>query len=542
MSVSGVAVTVVFDRLVPVAEIDRRVFGSFAEHMGRSIYQGIYEPGSPYADQQGLRTDVLDLVRELGVTVVRYPGGNFLSGYDWKDGIGPREARRARLDLAWHSLETNKFGVDEFMAWCATAGVEPMMAANLGTGTLSSAIELLEYCTVDAASAYATLRAVNGHPEPYRVRTWCLGNEMDGPWQIGHQSADEYGRKAAEVARAMRMIDPALELVACGSSNRTMPTFGAWEQTVLEHTYDQVDFISLHQYYDPGGHPSAGSAGGSTDDVADDVTDDVTDFLGSGAHLEAFITEVTAVADAVKARRRSTKTLNLSLDEWNVWRQRDHDARLTPTTWDEAPRLIEDTYTVADAVVVGDLLISILRHADRVRMACLAQLVNVIAPIRAEPDGPAWRQTIFHPFALTARHALGAALLTTVHAPDLATGRHGDVPQVSAVATFDEPSGLGAVFLVNRGIDEPARVNLNVRGFAADTRVLEHLAVFDHDLDAVNVQHDPDRVVPRALNEAATGSSDLLQVTLPPVSWNLVRFGTHRPKQAAGRGDGDATH
>ena len=502
------SVRVVFDRDVPVADIDRRVFGSFAEHMGRSIYQGIYEPGSPYADDQGLRTDVADLVRELGVTTVRYPGGNFLSGYDWKDGIGPQEARPARLDLAWHSLETNRFGVDEFMAWCARVGVEPMMATNLGTGTLTGAIELLEYCTVEAASRYATLRAAHGHPEPYRVRTWCLGNEMDGPWQIGHQSADEYGRKAAEVARAMRMIDPELELVACGSSNRTMATFGAWEDTVLEHTYDQVDFISLHQYYDP--------------------DDELASFLGSGAHLEAFITEVIAVADAVKARRGSPKTIHLSLDEWNVWRQSEHAALDTPVGWDEAPRLIEDVYTVTDAVVVGDLLISILRHADRVRMACLAQLVNVIAPIRAEPDAPAWRQTIFHPFALTARHALGRALTTTVRAPGLPTSRHGEVPQVSAVATFDEASGQGALFLVHRGTDGPVEVELLPRGFeAAGAELLQHLALFDEDPGAANVQGHPDRVVPRELPLTATvGPAGGPLVSLPATSWNLVRFGS----------------
>jgi len=521
-----VTIRVLFDPEVTVGAIDRRVFGSFVEHMGRSVYEVILEPDSPQADEVGLRRDVIDLVRELGVTIVRYPGGNFLSGYDWTDGVGPRAAREPRLDLAWHSLETNQFGTDEFLAWCTKAGVEPMLAVNLGSGTLGSAVELLEYCNVQAPSRFARQRAANGHAEPYGVRTWCLGNEMDGPWQIGHQSADEYGRKAVEVANAMRLVDPGIKLVACGSSGRYMPTFGAWEDRVLEHTYDQVDYISLHQYYDP-------YEGGSHDPQSP-RHGDTASFLASGAHLESFITEVVATTDAVKARKRSAKTINLSLDEWNVWSMSRFHAQPARSTWDVAPRLIEDTYTVADAVVVGDLLISILRHADRVQMACQAQLVNVIAPIRAEVGAPAWRQTIFHPFALTARHAQATALVTTVIGPGLTTAAHGEVAQVSAVATHDPNSGAVAVFLVNRSPDADAEVELHPRGGPAGPGVqrtgpggepaITHTAVFDDDLMAVNQQSAPDRVVPRAVPVLAN-QDGVVQLRLPRASWNVVRIG-----------------
>src|SRR4051812_47630722 len=239
------------DPAFSIGTVDRRLFGSFVEHMGRCVYTGIFEPGHPAADDDGLRTDVLDLVRELGVTTVRYPGGNFVSGYRWEDGVGPRGDRPRRLDLAWRALETNAFGLNEFMRWARLADVEPMMAVNLGTRGVEAAAELVEYCNLPDGTAAADLRRKHGVAEPHDIRLWCLGNEMDGPWQIGNLTADEYGRLAARAGHAMRRVDPSIELVACGSSNSTMPTFAAWEATVLEHAYDQVDYISLHTYYDP---------------------------------------------------------------------------------------------------------------------------------------------------------------------------------------------------------------------------------------------------------------------------------------------------
>ena len=352
------------DRHFEISEIDKRIYGSFTEHMGRCIYGGIYDPGSPFADENGFRQDVIELVKELGITIVRYPGGNFLSGYDWKDGIGPKEARPVRLDLAWHGLETNQFGLDEFMLWTSKSGVEPMLAVNLGTNGLKDALDLIEYTNVDAQSKWAQERVKNGHEEPYAVKVWCLGNEMDGPWQLGHKSAEDYATVAADVARGMLQISGEIELVACGSSNRAMPTFAAWEETVLEKTYPLVDHLSLHTYYEDLG--------------------DTQEFLVISTDLDRMIDEVCNVADAVKAKLRSSKTVNLSLDEWNVWNLSKFQAIDRPKEWLPAQRIIEDEYSFKDAVVVGNLLISILRRSDRVKMACLAQLVNVIAPIRAE--------------------------------------------------------------------------------------------------------------------------------------------------------------
>src|SRR5215210_3054064 len=385
-----------------VAPVNRRTFGSFVEHMGRCVYGGIYEPEHVSADEDGFRRDVLDLVRELGVTVLRYPGGNFVSGYRWEDGVGPVEERPTRLDPAWRSVETNAFGLGEFLRWSRLADVEPMLALNLGTRGLQEAIDLLEYCNHPAGTHYSELRRTHGTSDPYGVRMWCLGNEMDGPWQLGHKSADEYGRLAATTARALRQFDPNLELVACGSSGRQMPTFGSWEATVLEHAYDEVDFISAHAYYEDLG--------------------DTASFLASAVDMDNFINDVIATADYVRAKQSKTKRIQISFDEWNVWYLTRVPGQL-PEQWEPAPRVSEEAYTVADAVVVGSMLITLLRHSDRVTSACLAQLVNTISVIRAEPTGAAWRQSTFYPFSLTAQHAKGEVLRVEVAGPTYETAK-----------------------------------------------------------------------------------------------------------------------
>ncbi|MBR8742956.1 alpha-N-arabinofuranosidase [Nocardiopsis sp. MG754419] len=497
----------------PIAPVHRRTFGSFVEHMGRCVHTGIYEPDHPTADPHGFRGDVAALVRELGVTTVRYPGGNFVSGYRWEDGVGPREQRPVRRDLAWHSIETNRFGLDEFMTWCRSLDIEPMMALNLGTRGLAEALDLLEYCNHPSGTHLSDRRVANGHPRPHDIRMWCLGNEMDGSWQIGHLDARSYGRKAARVARAMKMADRDLELVVCGSSGSSMPTFGAWESTVLEETYDAVDHISLHAYYE-------------------EHDGDLGSFLAEATDMDRFIDAVAATADAVGARLRRPERLSLSFDEWNVWYQSRHraEAAARPTDdWRIAPRVIEDRYTVADAVVVGNLLISLLRHSDRVTAACQAQLANVIAPIMTEPGGPAWRQSIFHPFALTARAARGHVLRTELRAPTHPTERHGTVPTPDAALTHDERDGATSLFVVNRSTDTHLTLDADLRALAADT-VTDARTLTDTDPYAVNTMDAPDRVVPRPAQDVRLEDGRLTAV-LPPVSWTVISLapGQDRP-------------
>ncbi|WBB79063.1 alpha-N-arabinofuranosidase [Micromonospora sp. WMMD882] len=495
------------DPAFAIGPADRRLFGSFVEHLGRCVYGGVFEPGHPTADDHGFRADVLDMTRELGVSVVRYPGGNFVSGYRWEDGVGPVADRPRRLDLAWKTIETNAFGLHEFMTWAEQARVEPMMAVNLGTRGVQEACDLLEYANHPGGTALSDLRRKHGAERPYGVRLWCLGNELDGPWQVGHKTADEYGRLAAETARAMKLIDPSVSLVACGSSGRGMPTFASWEATVLEHTYEHVDYVSAHTYYDP-------SDG------------DRASMLASAVDMDHFINEVVATADHVAAKLRQRRKLKISFDEWNVWYQSRLQADLDQRGWVEAPALIEDTYTAVDAVVVGDLLLTLLRHADRVGVACQAQLANVIAPIRTRTGGPAWRQSIFHPFALTARYARGSVLRTEPVGPTYETKRHGEVPVLDSVAVHDEERGELTVFAVNRDSTD-LELRLDLRGLPGLSAGSHLTLAAGDDPSATNTEAEPDRVTPRTITPP-TVDGGRCTVRLPAISWNVLRF-TTRP-------------
>ena len=484
------------DRHFPIGEVDRRLFGSFLEHLGRAVYGGIYEPEHPAADEMGFRRDVLEMVKKLGVPVVRYPGGNFVSGYCWEDGTGPREQRPRRMELAWSTVETNQVGIDEFQQWAKLAGADVMMAVNLGTRGVEEAKNLLEYCNFPGGTKYAEQRRANGFAEPFGIKYWCLGNEMDGPWQIGHKTAREYARLAAETGRVMKMMDPGVELVVCGSSNSGMPTFVDWEETVLNETYDIADYISLHSYY---GNPEG----------------DSRTFLACSRDMDKFITTVAAVCDVVKQRKRSDKTMMLSFDEWNVWfHSAEQDKKLEK--WTVAPPQLEDVYNFEDALVVGCLLITLLRHADRVKMACLAQLVNVIAPIMTENGGRCWAQTIFYPFMDASRYGRGMSLHTAVECDTYDAGQYGKTPYLEAIALADEESRSVTVFAVNRSLEEEMELSVSVTGFGA-LRMLGHTVLHCDDLKAVNTADSPDTVQPRELPVEDT-------VVLPPQSWNVLRF------------------
>ena len=491
-----------------IGEVPRRIFGSFVEHMGRCVYTGIYEPGHPTADENGFRQDVLDLTKELGATVIRYPGGNFVSGYNWEDGVGPVENRPRRLDGAWHTVETNAFGLHEFAAWSELAGTEIMEAVNLGTRGVDAARELVEYANHPGGSYLSDLRKANGAADPFDIKLWCLGNELDGPWQIGHKTADEYGRLAQEAAKAMKFVDSDIELVAVGSSGLGMPTFGEWEHTVLTHAYDEVDYISMHAYYQ-------------------EFDGDAESFLATAIGMDEFIDSVVSTIDAVKAAGKHKKDVHISFDEWNVWYQTGLDTDDQPHNvskgWREHPRLIEDTYNVTDAVVVGTFLNSLLRHGDRVKIANQAQLVNVIAPIRSEEGGPAWRQSIFWPFARMAELARGQILRTAVVSDKMATDVYGDADLVDVSATWDEENGRVALFLANRGLDEQADVEVALHGFTAGrvTRAEVLETPEGGDRFTANTESAQDRVGLRGLDGVAA-SGGRMTLSLPALSWAVV--------------------
>src|SRR5437667_6439057 len=406
------------------AALDRNIFGSFLEHLGRAIYEGIYDPKSALSDSNGYRKDVLEEIRKLSVPIIRYPGGNFVSGYNWLDGVGPKQDRPRVLDKAWNSLESNQFGTNEFMTWCKAAGTEPLMGLNLGTGTPERAAALVEYCNVEKGTQWSDLRRKHGFAAPYNVRRWCLGNEMDGPWQIGHMTATEYGLKAQDAARQMRYVDSSVQLIACGSSGPFMPTYLEWDREVLEQCYDYVDGLSLHRYF------------GNT---PDETGGDSAKFLAMNLSMERQIAETIAVCDLVRGHKRSPKKLWLSFDEWNVWYRARHGDAVNGHE-QEAPHLLEEVYNLEDALLVGGLINSLIRNADRVKLACLAQLINVIAPIMTNANGM-FRQTIYYPYSWALQFARGSVLNLQIESPTYEVKEMGPVPYLDVAATIDPENG-----------------------------------------------------------------------------------------------------
>lgn len=489
-----------------VGDIDPRLYGAFVEHVGRCVYEGIFEPGHPTADADGFRGDVLELVRGLDIPVVRYPGGNFLSAYNWEDGIGPREQRPVRLHLNRQGRDTNQVGVDDFARWCERAGTEMSLAVNLGTRGIDAAMGLLEYCNYPRGSARSDLRRRHGREEPYGVKLWYLGNELDGPWQTGHKTAYEYGRLANETARAMRMFDPTLQLVAAGSSNSEMPTWPQWDADMLDECYDAVDYLSLHMYFD-------------------DFEHDPADLLAKGVVLDRFLRTAGAVIDYVKAKKRSRRDVFIAFDEWNV---RYHgprprrDAIPSGSEWPMAEPVLEQDYTMVDVLVVGGILNSFIRAADRVKIACIAQLVNVIAPIRTEAGGRAWRQTIYHPLRLASLHGRGRALDMAVDVPLFSAPSAEDVPYLDLAAVENDGERMLTLFVINRHPTDEMELDVTLTGWPA-ARLAQHIVIHHPDPMATNTADAPDHVVPRPGSGVAVGEG-AVRGRLPPFSYHMIRI------------------
>jgi alpha-N-arabinofuranosidase len=497
------------------AELDRRLLGAFLEHLGRAIYTGVYEPGSKLADGHGFRTDVVSEVKALGVPIMRYPGGNFVSGYNWQDGVGPKDKRPTVLERAWNSLETNQFGTNEFIEWCKLVATEPLLAFNLGTGTVEQGVAYVEYCNVAKGTKWSELRRAHGYDAPHAVRYWCLGNEMDGPWQMGTMTAREYGRKARDAARQIRVIDRELKLIACGSSNTVMPSYLVWDREVLEECYDQVDAISLHNYY--GNTPALSG-------------NDSARYLAMNLDMERQIQEIGAVCDYVQAVKRSPKRLWLSFDEWNVW-YRARGGRFANGEGKFAPRLLEEEYNLEDALLVGGFVNTLLRQAERVRLACLAQIVNVIAPLVTN-ETSVLRQSIYHPYAWALKYARGRVLELDLESesypikaeglrPDFA--RDASVPFLDVAATHDPESGQVCLLMLNRDLAGERELQVDWHDLTP-SRVLACETLTGSDLKAANSFERPTLVAPRALEPPRVGSK--MTFKLPPRSYSVVHIAT----------------
>jgi len=490
----------ILDKDYVIDRIDPRIYGSFIEHIGRAVYTGIYEPGHPLADEQGFRKDVIDIIRRLDVPVTRYPGGNFVSGFNWEDSIGPKEQRPHRLDLAWFVTETNEFGLHEYCDWAKKANTEVMYAVNLGTRDSDAARNIVEYCNHPGGTYWSDLRIKNGAKDPFNIKLWCLGNEMDGPWQMNAKTAYEYGRVANESAKMMKWVDPSIELVACGSSSEGMKTFGGWEYEMLNECYNNVDYVSLHRYFN-------------------NRAKDTKDFLAGTLDLYDFIRTVASICDTVKGKLHSKKKLNLSLDEWNVWYHSDGDNEevLKRDRWGKALAYNEEAYNFEDALLVGLCLITILNNADRVKIACMAQLVNVIAPIMTRAGGGAWVQTIYWPLLHASKYGRGTSLRPVLTCDKHDTSNHSDVPDIDCAATMAD-DGTITIFAVNRDLKESALLNCDLRAFG-EIEVLSHTVLHHDDVNAVNTEENPNVVLPFELPP----EQDASEISLPAASWNVIR-------------------
>ncbi|MFH5185292.1 alpha-N-arabinofuranosidase [Paenibacillus sp. TAB 01] len=496
----------IIDRDYAISEIDPRLYGGFIEHMGRCVYGGIYDPQHAQADENGFRTDVAALVKDLNVPVIRYPGGNFVSGFRWEDSVGPKAERPVRMDAAWKSIETNEVGLHEFTDWADRIGSEVMMAVNLGTRGVEAAAQLMEYCNVAGGTALSELRRSHGRQEPYAYKVWCLGNEMDGPWQICNKSAEEYGTLARETAKVLKRIDPSVQLVACGSSSLKLPTFPEWDATVLDLCYDEVDYLSVHMYID-------------------NAENDLDNFLVKGISMNRYIDSIVAACDFIRAKKRSGKTIMLSFDEWNVvpstWKTNNAEP------WIIGPALCEGEYSMADAVVFGNMLISLIKRSDRIKIGCLAQLVNVFGPIMTIPGAEAWKQTVYYPYLHASMYGRGTAVPVQLHVPEISTKDFAGAPLADAVAVHDTDTGEVTIFTVNRSASLELELSYELRGFVS-LEFCEHVALSHGEAHACNSPGHSDNIVPRIQNTYEVKNNQFT-ATLAPVSWNVLRL---KPREA----------
>lgn len=477
-------------------QIDPRIFSGFLEHLGRSIYGGAYDPGNDLSNEDGIRLDVTDAMTGMNMPYVRYPGGNFVSNYDWRDGVGP--SRQPLPDFAWKTTEPNTFGTDEFMKWCKIVGTEPMMAVNLGTLGPAEAAALVEYCNLDTDTRWAQERRANGYEAPHAVKMWCLGNEMDGPWQAGHVPADQYALKARNAAKLMKGLDPSIELIAAGSSGRQMPTYLEWDRTILEACWDDIEFISAHRY-------------------STNAANNTPEFLAEGVVIDSILDDYTGVIAYVKGMKQSDHDVYISFDEWNVW-YKERGGVSQDGQWKTGPALLEEVYNLEDALVCAQYMNSFIRRADVVKVACLAQIVNVIAAVLTRPDG-ILKQSIYYPFALYSEYTKGVSLTPAVDSPTYDAGERGEVQFIDASASYDDKIGDLALFLVNRSVDEDAQVTIDLSDRSITGAGSVQIMTGD-DPKLANTWDEPNNVVPGIGNAELNGG--VLTVDVPKLGMAVV--------------------
>ena len=474
-----------------VGEIDPMIYGNFAEHLGRCIEGGIFDEGNKLSDARGYRKDVFDLARKLNVTQLRWPGGNFSSNYHWRDGIGPRDKRPPRLEMAWGTVESNRFGTHEFLDYAEMLKTEPYVCLNLGTGPWTDAQQWVEYVNSSADTEMTRLRKQNGRNDPWKVKYWGLGNEMDGPWQMGHRSADDYGKYALEAAKLMRWTDPNIKLIAAGSSHFAQGIdWIGWNRTVLDHLKNHVDYLAVHLY-------------------VGNRENDYYEFLASSRNLDARTKTTEGVINAAVSDMPNPRKIYIAWDEYNVWyRARGAQQR--------GRRILEERYNLEDALVIATFLNSFINHAHIVKMANMAQLVNVIAPIFTNENG-LFLQTIFYPLQLIANNCKGKSLALFVDSAGYESKRYGTVPYLDSAASLD--GNTLALSLVNRHKDQPLDVEFELQ----DKTFAGPLELSEVNGPDIKAENDFGKTTVKTVTSSLTANGKKLKLTLPPHSYAMVK-------------------
>ena len=490
---------IVLDKDYIISRIDEKVFSSFVEPLGRCIYGGIYEPGHPAADEKGFRRDVLELTKPLNLTLNRFPGGNFTSTYRWEDGIGPKENRPRRAEVAWQCIETNEFGLNEFAEWSKLNGSDVMMTVNLATRGVLEAMDCVEYCNFRGGTYWSDLRIKHGYKEPHGYRYWCLTNEIDGVWQVGQKTGTDYGRIAREASKGMKLLDENIKTVLAGSSSPGQDTFPAFDADALEESYDFVDYLSIHQYI--------GNA-----------KNDTPNYLAKALITDQYFKTAIATIDYIKAKKKSGKKVNISFDEFNTWHSIAEEARFNDK-WKITKPLLEDIYTMEDALALGGMLLSVLRHADRVEIACMSELVNCISHIRTSNGGGAWVLPPYYTFLLYSKYGRGTSLMTSIDSPRYDSADFSDVPYLDAGAVLNDNGDI-SIFAINRSLDEALPVEIDLRGF--DSYIVEqHIVLESENAKDTNTEEQPDHVVPHN-NGNAKIDGGKVAASLPKLSLNVI--------------------
>ena len=475
-----------------IDDIDPKIYGNFVEHLGRCIEGGVFDENSPLADANGYRRDVLDAVKKLGVSILRWPGGNFSSNYHWKDGIGPRDKRPPRLEMAWGTVESNRFGTHEFLNYCEMVGTEPYICANLGTGSWEEAQQWVEYVNSSQDTAMTRLRRENGRRDPWKVTYWGLGNEMDGPWQMGHKSAEDYGKFALEAAKLMKWTDPNIKLIAAGSSNYSNGIdWIGWNRTVLDFLKTHADYLALHMYV------------GNT-------ANDFGEFLASSVTLQERIKTTEGVINAALSGQPRDRRIYIAWDEWNVWyRARGNSQR--------GRLILEERYNLEDALVVATFLNTFVNNAHIIKIANMAQLVNVIAPIFTD-EKRLFLQTIYYPLALFAAHTKGKALELLVKSPTYRSRTLGDVPHLDASAALDNDSVV--INVVNRHRDQPVETDIELQ----DKQFTGAVEISEVNAPDIKAENSFESTVVKTVQRSARAEKHSFRYSFPPHSFTVLKM------------------